>query len=243
MWLTGWSLPDSVFDQLRLLLPDFHHISAEYSNANSPEELLPITETTIRKIISRDEEARPAKLEHEPLLLAGWSLGSLLALKLAAKGYGDGLILFSATAHFTHSTEMNIHGWSDAHIRGMIRGILTDRVTVEARFRQLMFMEEDSEYGIVTLPPAGSWTSSALIAGLQILRNEQCLSELPHIDIPVLLVHGIEDKVCPYDAVLEIVERLPRATLIALPNCGHVPFLGKEAHIVKEIRGWWHDKR
>ena len=176
-------------------------------------------------------------------MIGGWSLGGLLALRLAAKGFADGLVLFAATARFTRSKEEMDRGWADAYVRQMITGLKKDRQAVETKFRQMMFTEAEWEAGLGEgLPPIGSWTTPALIAGLQILRSEDVLSQLPEIECPVLLVHGTEDKICPYSAAAELVAQLPQAELLAIPDCGHAPFLGREDEIAEELRRWWHEQ-
>ncbi|WP_408893993.1 alpha/beta hydrolase [Paenibacillus taichungensis] len=242
LWLTGWSMPDAVFDRLHLLLPDFRHMSVDYSAADSPEEMLCLTETAVKDMLGIEGSACREKVADGRLLISGWSLGGLLALRLAAKGYVDGLVLFGATARFTRPKEELDRGIADAYVRQMIKGILKDRHEVEANFRQRMFTEHEWKAGLAEcLPPMGSWTTQALIAGLQILRREECLSQLPNIDCPVLLIHGTEDRICPYDAGLELTAHLPQAELITLIGCGHAPFLEKEVHIADEWRRWWHD--
>jgi pimeloyl-[acyl-carrier protein] methyl ester esterase len=79
-----------------------------------------------------------------------------------------------------------------------------------------------------------------LTAGLQVLRSENCLAALPAVSCPVLLIHGREDKVCPFGAAEEMLELLPDAKLAAIEGCGHVPFLGREEEIAEEIRRWRH---
>jgi pimeloyl-[acyl-carrier protein] methyl ester esterase len=241
LWLTGWSMPDTVFDRLRLLLPDFHHISVDYSDADSPEEMVLLTETAARNFLSSGGST--CKTSRDPLLIGGWSLGGLLALRLAIQDFADGLVLLAATARFTRSKEELDRGWADTYVRRMIRGLIKDRQAVECEFRQLILTEEEWENNLgKSLPPIGSWTTPALITGLQILRNEECLSQLSMITCPVLLVHGTEDKICPYGAVSELIAQLPQAELLTIPASGHAPFFGREAHIADELRRWWHDQ-
>ncbi|MFC5702406.1 alpha/beta hydrolase [Cohnella faecalis] len=236
LWLTGWSMPDTVLDELRRWLPDFQHVSAAYSSAECPESMLLLTEKAARSVM--DSEMRDG-----PMLIAGWSLGGLLALRLAAQGLADGLVLFGATARFTRSGEESNRGWADAYVRRMISGVTKDRQTVETSFRKLVLTEDEWASGLGRrLPPAGGWSASALVAGLQLLRTESVLPMLPAIDCPVLLVHGTEDRICPYGAALELMAALPGAKLVSISACGHAPFLGKEIFIADELRRWWHDR-
>lgn len=123
LWLAGWSMPDSIFDQLRSQLPDFQHISAQYSAADSEEAILLLTEAAVRKALSPDRTASQTKTRCGPLLIGGWSLGALLALRLAAAGWADGLVLFAANARFIRSREESDRGWADIYLRQMITGL------------------------------------------------------------------------------------------------------------------------
>ncbi|MFF2910726.1 alpha/beta fold hydrolase [Paenibacillus sp. NPDC057934] len=243
LWLCGWGMPDAVFDVTRELLPDFQHVSVDYSDAGSPEEMLLLTEIAVNNLLYPDGEACRTKAFRSSLLIGGWSLGSLLAMKLAIKGLADGLVLFGATARFTRSREESDLGWADVYVRKMIAGLAQNRQDVEAKFRQLISTEAEGEAGLAeSLPPIGSWTTPALIAGLQILRSEECLSQLKSITCPVFLVHGTEDRICSYGAALELMAQLPKANLLTIPDSGHAPFLGREHQIANELRRWWHEQ-
>jgi pimeloyl-[acyl-carrier protein] methyl ester esterase len=234
LWLTGWSMSDKVFDQLRNLLPDFHHISADYSAAASSEDILQLTETMVKRLLP---------LCSGSFLIGGWSLGGLLALKLADQKLADGLVLFSATARFTRPKEQRNRGWADAYVRQMITGLRKDRQAIESKFSQLVFAESETETGIRNKHLLnGNWTTPALIAGLEVLRNVECLSRIGAIHCPVLLVHGTGDKICPYAAAEELLTQLPQAKLLTILGSGHAPFLGREAYMAESIRSWWHEQ-
>ncbi|WP_145335774.1 carboxylesterase [Paenibacillus xylanexedens] len=268
LWLTGWSMTDAVFDLLRERLPDYQHLSLDYSAVSTPEDMLDIVETTA-KWLSRAvgsgrlhegathgdigmpelfhvlKGACGENVPRAPLLISGWSMGAVLALGLAAKGYADGLVLFSATARFVRDKKELSLGVHDAYVRQMMRDIAKDyQPDVESRFRKMMFTAREGEMGYADrLLPAGCWTPEALLAGLQILRYEDHLPDLARIDCPVLLFHGHEDKICPYDAGVELLDRLPRARLVTLNDRGHAVFLGEEVRIEKEWRRWWHEHK
>lgn len=242
LWLTGWSMPNAVFGKLQALLPDYHHVSLDYSKAGSLEEMLALTETAARN--SREFAAASSSSTgfHGPLLIGGWSLGGLLALRLAARGLADGLVLLAATARFIRPKEQLNRGWPDGYVRQMIAVIHKDRQAVEENFRQNLFTDAEKHAGLgAKLPPIGSWSTPALITGLQVLRSEECLSQLPNIKCPVILIHGTEDKICPYSAAEEMLAQLPHVELITIGGCGHMPFLGREEGIAKEIRRWWNE--
>lgn len=239
LWLTGWSMPDTVFDSLRSELPDFDHVSVDYSQSDTPEEIFERVE------YAAAEHSGQAFFLRKPLLIAGWSLGALLALRLAALELADGLVLLAGTARFTRPKDRKDLGWPDAYVRQMIASIAKDRQSVEALFRRSLFTEAEWEAGLdAQLPPVGSWSGPALIAGLHILRNEDYISRLPAIHCPILLLHGHDDKVCPYGAAEEIAARAKaQVKVIAWTECGHVPFVGREIELAEAIRSWWHERQ
>ncbi|GAB2691912.1 alpha/beta fold hydrolase [Paenibacillus thermoaerophilus] len=235
LWLTGWSMPDAVFDPLRAALPMYRHAGADYSAADSPEAIVGTARAAARALRSdKDGEA--------PLLIAGWSLGALLALRLAAEGLADGLVLMAATACFVRPKEQSGLGWPDPYLRKMLARLGKDRERVLEDFRRGLFTDEEREAGcesaLLAAAPTGVWTADALAAGLQLLRTEDCRPLLPSIGCPALLIHGTRDTICPYGAALELARLMPRASLIAAEACGHVPFLRREKEIAEAIRSW-----
>lgn len=232
LWLNGWGMPSSVFDRLRAHLPEFRHRYADYCKVESLEQMLEVTEIAARETM---------RSSRAPLLVAGWSLGGLLALRLAARELTDGLVLFGATARFVRPKEHNHLGWADAYLRQMLSGLEKDRESVEDKFRRLVFEEEQNARLAEQLPAAGSWTTPALCAGLQVLRELDVISELPQIRCRTLLVHGVMDRICPHGAAEQMVGLMPDAELLSLADCGHAPFLGREEDIAEATRSWWDE--
>lgn len=237
LWLGGWSMPDAVFESLRAALPEYRHLSVDLGRANSAAKMLLAAEQAARSACDGIHTT-------SPLLVAGWSLGGLLALRLAELGLADGLVLLAATARFTRPKQESDRGWRDIYIRRMRDGLVRDRETVEANFREVLFAEQEKQASPDGhLPPAGSWSNSALAAGLELLQVENCLPRLGDIRLPALLVHGTADRICPYGAALELNEGLPFAKLITIVGGGHAPFLGSETQLADEIRRWRHEWR
>jgi pimeloyl-[acyl-carrier protein] methyl ester esterase len=135
-------------------------------------------------------------------------------------------------------------GWPDAYVRQMASAMKRDRTSVELKFREGLFTAGELGRGLVgLLPPAGAWPDDAMLAGLDILRREDCSTLLPGIACPALVVHGRDDTVCPIGAAQELHKTLPRASLLAMEQCGHAPFLGRETETAEAIRRWWHEQQ
>ncbi|MCP3772962.1 alpha/beta hydrolase [Paenibacillus sp. MZ04-78.2] len=245
LWLAGWSMPETVFAELQSHLPEFIHVPVRLNCAETPEQMIAQVEAAAIAWIAEWDSTHPrfptTSRRSRKLLIAGWSLGGLLALRLAAQGFADALVLFGATARFVRSGEESDRGWPDAVLRHMAAAIAKDRLAVEAQFRERLLSDGEKKAGLLPqLPRTGSWPTAALLAGIQLLRTANHVPDLPEIACPTLLVHGKEDKVCPYGAAEELYERLPQADILPVEGGGHIPFLAREAAIAETIRRWWH---
>lgn len=230
---------DDIFDplreQLRSRLSGWRHTAALYYRAETPEQIY----ASVKAAANACRQASGG-----PLLIAGWSLGGLLALKAASELGADGLVLLGATACFVRQRGESDLGWPDAYLRQMISAFRHDRAKTEGQFRKTLFTPRELERGFGgNLPAAGRWPDQAMLAGLELLRYEDCRPLLPGIVCPVLVVHGLADAVCPFGAARELHRSLPRASLLAVEDCGHIPFLGREAETAEAIRSWWCERQ
>ncbi|WP_258042499.1 alpha/beta fold hydrolase [Paenibacillus sp. UNC499MF] len=243
LWLGGWSMPPSVFRDVQRELAEFRHFAADYGSAESPQAIADSARRlalSLRASEPRDEQRGLAP--SRPLLIAGWSLGGLLAMVLASEGLADGLVLLGTTACFVRQPAESLLGWPPASVQAMIPALREDADGVLRQFRRLMFTKEERRDGLHgLLPEESGWSVPGLIAGLELLAAEDVRSRLPDIQCPVLLVHGTHDKVCPLGAALEIQSGVPQALLMEASGCGHVPFLQKERQTAETIRSWWND--
>jgi pimeloyl-[acyl-carrier protein] methyl ester esterase len=64
-----------------------------------------------------------------------------------------------------------------------------------------------------------------LLGALYILRTGDLRADLPSIETPSLLIHGVLDKLASLSAAEWTAKALPNAELIALPNAAHEPFI------------------
>lgn len=232
VWLTGWSMSDSVFEPIWQELPEFRHISVAYREAETPEQM----KTTVM------EKTQQFRRDRVPLLVAGWSLGAVLALGLAAEQPTDGLVLFAGTACFVRD-EREL-GWPRGYVRRMMAALRGDRDSVLKSFRQSMFAEPEraSLFTGSLEEMDGDWSPQALLAGLKLLSDEDVRLQLPSIVSPALLFHGNADGICPYGAAGELQKAMSDAHLVTMEGGDHVPFFGNERITAQTIRKWWHER-
>jgi non-heme chloroperoxidase len=68
---------------------------------------------------------------------------------------------------------------------------------------------------------AASWSTAAVI---RLLRDENVAADLGRIEAPTLIVHGIHDKVIPYQQAVEVNKQIPNSQLIPFHYSGHGGF-------------------
>ncbi len=180
-------------------------------------------------------------------VLAGWSLGGMVALTLARRRPERiaGLVLIGATPRFTTAPGWP-HGLDPALLADFSDALARDQATTLQRFlalqsqgcaqartltRRLRALAEDAP------PPR----ASALAGGLDILRSADLRDLLKEIHCPVLLIHGERDPVVPAAAARAMAARLADARLHLLPGAGHAPFLSHTRHCHELIRAFCHE--
>ncbi|MFI9455685.1 alpha/beta fold hydrolase [Amycolatopsis sp. NPDC052450] len=186
---------------------------------------------------ARDVVALLDRLELDKVVLGGCSMGGYLTmavLRLAPERVG-GLVFIDTKA--TADTPEAAQARHDvaARVEAEGAGWMPDAVTpgllaekadpeVAGRLREL----------ITTQPPSGiAWAARAMAA------RPDSLETLRAADVPALVVVGEEDGLTPLEAANTLVETLPDATLVVLPEAGHLTPLEDPAGVVEAILGWY----
>ena len=135
----------------------------------------------------------------------GWSVTYALRLP-TLPGYGEAAIVWGKTP---------IGAAQRAWLRVPLLFARPERVPAE-------WITEQTR--IAQLPGFTEATISALRAHVDLGGQREVLAEqLPHLEIPTLIVWGKRDRVFPYSQAQEAVACLRQGFLELLPDCGHLP--------------------
>ncbi len=63
-------------------------------------------------------------------------------------------------------------------------------------------------------------------------QREVLLDQLPHLQMPTLIVWGTEDRVFPHWQAKDAAARLQNGSLKLIPNCGHLPHIEQPKRFV-----------
>ncbi|MCL2523884.1 MAG: alpha/beta fold hydrolase [Betaproteobacteria bacterium] len=176
--------------------------------------------------------------------LAGWSLGAMLALAVAARAPDKvgKLLLIAGTPSFVQR-----EGWPEAMpaatLSEFAAAIAADPAAMLPRFVG-NFNRGDAKARAVTteiLRLASPLPASEVLAsGLGWLRDVDLRRDAPRIAAPTLLIHGAADPLMPLAAAQTLAALIPGARLSVLDDCAHTPFLSRPDDFLAVARSFLH---
>ncbi len=186
-------------------------------------------------------------LRLDRVLLAGWSLGSLVALESfgLVRERLAGLILISGTPRFTEG-EGFAYGLSKVEVDGMTRKVQRSIRRALDGFTARMFAPGELDEPSLALEVGNLLSSVPLpdtdvaLQALDVLVETDLRDRLASIDLPTLIVNGDRDVICLPQASEYMAQRIPSAHQMVFAGCGHAPFLSQSERFntcVKEFRG------
>jgi pimeloyl-[acyl-carrier protein] methyl ester esterase len=186
-------------------------------------------------------------LDLRKVLLAGWSLGSLIALESfeSLRGRLSGLVLISGTPRFTQGADFP-YGLSSIEVDGMTRKVQRSLRRALEGFTARMFApgELDDQrlatmvQGVLSSVPIPA--ADAALQALEVLVETDLRGRLALIDRPTLIMNGDCDVICLPQASGLLAERVAAARQIVFAGCGHAPFLTQSTRFnacLEEFRG------
>ncbi|MDQ6971665.1 MAG: alpha/beta fold hydrolase [Mariprofundaceae bacterium] len=177
------------------------------------------------------EKALLAAMPAEPVLLVGWSLGGMLAMRLALSSPQRvaGLVLVGATPCFRTRPDW-VHGCADDVFERFRSGLGGDSDRLLGRFFALILQGDKLERrayldmvrsAVDRRHPA---SRAGLEAGLELLSQLDLRAEVADISVPTLLLHGEHDAVTPPAASDYLASEIHGAHRVGMPS-GHAPHL------------------
>ena len=192
-----------------------------------------------------DHAADPAALAEgldlRDAIVVAWSLGAQVLLQAlpAIRGRLRGAALVAATPRFTAADGWP-HGLPARQVEVLAQRFRRDPARTRARFLADLLAPVEREAlgperlaaldGAMALPDPG-----AALAGLDILAATDLRPRLPAVDLPVLLLHGDADPICPIGASRALADDIPGARLQAIAGAGHAPFLTREDEVASAL--------
>lgn len=233
--LSGWAVPKFVWRPIsNLLEKDYEVIIIDWNDVDSLHRFK-------QKVITILQEKDINRFS-----IIGWSLGSLVAIDIVTSNLFkiDNLILFSGTSKFIQDvTEKYNIGWHKKILNNMISMLKKYPEETINKFYKNLFSKEEVKDGYYDrfsneIQPLNEMDSiDSLALGLEYLMLKDVRDKINHINIPVLLIDGEKDLICPMEASEYLQNHLKTSSLLILNETGHIPFYTKpdQCHKIIEI--------
>ena len=73
-------------------------------------------------------------------------------------------------------------------------------------------------------------------------REPNLADRLGEVDVPTLVVTGLQDTIVPPDQTIRLAGELPDARLLEIDDCGHLPQEECVAPLIAAIDTWWSER-
>lgn len=231
--LHGWGMDGSIWGTFAVsLAQDFRvHAIDLPGHGRSPRDL-PLTLDTLADAL------RPAIPPGS--LVCGWSLGGMLALRLAqgAERRVRAMALIDSTPRFCAGDAWP-HGAVPEVLSSFMAELEGDPSSLLARFRASMCRGDARERSLrrtMAGLAAAPTDLQALREGLDILRDADLRPQVATIEAPALILHGELDTVIPPAAGRWLAAQMPDARLHLIAQCAHLPFLSQPEPSAQLVR-------
>jgi len=186
-------------------------------------------------------------LDLHEALLAGWSLGSLVALEACVllRERLSGLVLIAGTPRFTQEDGFP-YGLSRIEVDGMTRKVQRSLRRALDGFSARMFAPgelDDPSLAVLIrelLSTVPMPTVDVAIQALDALVETDQRDRLALIDLPTFILSGDRDVICLPQASAFLAQRIPSARQMVFAGCGHAPFLTQSTRFtscLEDFRG------
>lgn len=218
VFLHGWPLNHKQFEYQFNVLPalGYRCIGIDWRGFGKSDK--PMSGYTYNRLAD-DIRAIVDTLRLNNFTLLGHSTGGAIAIRYMSRHNGFGvskLVLVDAAAPIGFTTETANHFLKEA---------LNDRPKMMQDVTDGFFFQyitkPFSDWFLQMGLQAASWSTAAII---NTLRDENLYADLPKINAPTLIIHGIHDNVIPFKQAHELNQKIINSQLTPFQFSGHGPF-------------------
>lgn len=217
--LHGWGTHPVIWEPLQALLPGARALPLPgYAGSAQAFTLEQMAEQTAAQLQAGSR-------------LVGWSLGGLVAARIAQAWPEkvSGLILIAATPCFVRRADWP-YGVAAEVFEQFAASLAQDYPGTIRRFLSLQAQGAGAMREVLAqlrrrLLAQPRPAPGVLEAGLAILQDSDLRATLPKLRQPLTLIHGAGDRLAPIAAARWLADAVPGAVLHEIPGAGHAPFL------------------
>ncbi|TCI22446.1 alpha/beta hydrolase [Exiguobacterium sp. SL-10] len=241
VFLHGWPANNNMFEYQKnaLLEAGYRYVGIDYRGYGKSDA--PATGYDYATMAS-DVHMVVNGLGVKDFTLVGFSMGGAIAIRYAVDFPDDGLkklVLSGAAAPVFTQRPDYPYGMTQAEVDALIEDTLNDRPKMLEGFGEIFFEKEHSK-------PMQNWfhhlslvaSSHGTIASAKALRDEDLREDLPKVNVETLIIHGVHDKICPFEFALEMEKGIPNSRIERFEESGHGTVLDEMDKFNKTLLGF-----
>lgn len=215
VFLHGWPLSHNQFEYQFNVLPGMGYrcIGIDWRGFGKSDK--PFHGYTLDRLAD-DIRLVVNALQLDNFTLVGHSTGGAIAIRYMSRYNGFGvseLVLIDAAAPT---------GFTVENANQLLKDTLNDRPKMMRGVADTFFFQfatkDFSDWFVRMGLEAAGWSTAAIIT---LLRDENVINDLPRISARTLIVHGIHDKVIPFQQAHEVQQQITNSELIPFYYSGH----------------------
>jgi non-heme chloroperoxidase len=174
-----------------------------------------------------DVRAVLVTLNLQNVVLVGFSMGGAIAIHYMARHQGadiSKLILLGTAAPCFTKREDFPYGIDKTAVDDLIRQAQTDRPSMLRNFSEIFFANPQKlspEFKIWNLGLGLAASAYATIQCAIELRDADLRPDLRTVNVPTLIVHGTDDRVCLFDLAKSMNADIKGSQLVPVDKAGH----------------------
>jgi len=168
--------------------------------------------------------------------LVGTSLGGWTALELAVRSTHDLRTLTAVCPSGINLPDVppgDIFLWSPEQ---RVRNLVKDQALAD---RMLAVQPSEAEADVTMK----NHYALARLAWQPRLHNPQLEKWLHRVDVPAHIVWGRDDRLLPVAYAQAFAERIPKARVTIVPDCGHLPHMERTGEFVRIVSAFCQERR
>lgn len=195
------------------------------------------------EIFAKDIRRLIDKHELKDLTLIGWSMGVSVILKMLEQPLPslNSLVFISGNPLLVKRADYE-NGIPEVVVKRLYKNTERDFEKGLQAFHDLLFTPEEladvKQMDIFKIinDKNNMPEKDAALESLKCLQNEDLRDALDRIAVPLLLIHGKNDRISLSDASVYMNKRIKNSELFLLDETGHVPFITKEKETLEKLK-------
>ncbi|MDL2232727.1 alpha/beta hydrolase [Ruminococcaceae bacterium OttesenSCG-928-L11] len=227
LFVHGWPLNRHIFENQYEVLPNYGIRCISYDIRGFGDSDRPWQGYSYDRLA--DDLCKVIQsIDAKSIVLCGFSMGGAVCVRYMDKYRGQKvsklMLMGAACPSFVQRPGYNI-GMTREQVDALIAQTYQDRALMCDSFGRMCFASNPSEPYLRMFSGYGTAAAGyATIRCLESLRDEDLRASMGKIRVPTAILHGTQDRICPFPMAEEMHRGIPDSFVIPFERSGHCLF-------------------